>query len=106
MDKTRLHEEKFKRLIEASHQQIENGPTSKIDADDNAFCIEQIDRLLIDIGHLKTHANMTELQLYEANEKNSDLYEMVFACTVLNNSFIYLNHFFFRIIYWNKKSKV
>lgn len=89
MDKTRLHEDKFKRLIEASHQQIENGqfslpPNSKID-DDGVFCVEQIDRLLIDIGNLKTHANMTELQLYEANEKNADLFEMV--CTFILNEF-------------------
>lgn len=38
---------------------------------------QTLEQLVVDIGNIRTHLNTTELQLYEANEKISELIENV-----------------------------
>jgi len=38
---------------------------------------QTLEQLVVDIGNIRTHLNTTELQLYEANEKISELMENV-----------------------------
>lgn len=38
---------------------------------------QTLEQLVVDIGNIRTHLNATELQLYEANEKISELIENV-----------------------------
>lgn len=49
------------------------------------FSAEAMEQLVNDIGNVRTHLNNTELQLYEANEKISELIESVcifiFSCS-------------------------
>lgn len=51
------------------------------------FSAEAMEQLVNDIGNVRTHLNNTELQLYEANEKISELIEsvMYFFCLVWLN---------------------
>lgn len=41
------------------------------------FATQTLEQLVVDIGNIRTHLNTTELQLYEANEKISELIENV-----------------------------
>lgn len=43
---------------------------------------ETVEQLINEIGKIKTQMNNTELQLYEANEKISELIENVSTCTL------------------------
>lgn len=50
-----------------------------VDANENPlkYSTETMEQLVNDIGHVRTHLNNTELQLYEANEKIAELIENV-----------------------------
>lgn len=47
---------------------------------------QTLEQLVVDIGNIRTHLNTTELQLYEANEKISELIENVslFCCRMVS----------------------
>lgn len=46
------------------------------------YSAETMEQLVNDIGHVQTHLNNTELQLYEANEKIAELIENVRYFTI------------------------
>lgn len=45
----------------------------------DTFASQTMEKLVNDIGSIRTHLNSTELQLYEANEKVAELLEIVSA---------------------------
>lgn len=46
----------------------------------DSFASQTMEKLVNDIGSIRTHLNSTELQLYEANEKVAELLEIVSIC--------------------------